>query len=299
MTGSSENTPWVLGRGAFWLEHVRVRQRIFQKISGDPKKDAYLFLIDFLKKHGVQLPLERALTIGCGAGNIERGVAKYHLVSIHDACDISKEAITRARELAKLEGLSHINYFVADANKMKLEPDKYDLVIGQHSFHHLVALEDIYAQIARSLKRTGFLFLNEFIGPTRFQWTDRQLEVVNAILRILPAKYRRTKTGRLKERVERPSVAKMLVLDPSEAARSSELISTLYRYFDIVERRDYGGTLLHTLLADIAVNFTHDSLDEELLDIIFRLEDVLLATGDLQSDFAVIIAKKKEEDSGQ
>lgn len=294
MTSSNNNTPWVLGHGTFWLEHLRVRERIFQKISGDHKKNAYLFLIDFLNNKGVQLPLGHALTIGCGAGNIERGVAKYNLVRIHDAFDINKEAVARAKELAELAGLSSINYFVEDANKIELEPDKYDLIIGQHSFHHLAALENVCSQIARSLKRTGFLFLNEFIGPTRFQWTDRQLEVVNALLCILPGKYRKTKTGQLKERVERLSVEKMIALDPSEAVRSSELISTLREYFEIVERRDYGGTILHTLLSHIAVNFSNDRLDEEFLEIIFRLEDALLETGDLKSDFAVLIAKKKE-----
>ena len=290
---SSLDTPWVLGRGIFWLEHLAVRRRVGQMVSGNPKKDSLQFLMAYLKTNGRKLPLGRVLTLGCGKGNIERGLAKFSVAEIHDGMDISEAAITRARELAAEAKLGHINYSVVNINEVKLNPHSYDLVIGQHSFHHFADLEHVCSEVSTALKDEGILYLNEFIGPTRFQWSERQLEVVNAILAVLPQKYRLTEKH-LKGFITRPTIENMIELDPSEAVRSAEIVSVVQSHFDIVERKDYGGTILHLLLSGIAKNFTSiNNLDQEFLDIVFRLEDALIACGDLTSDFAVIIAKKK------
>lgn len=289
---SDSDTPWVLGHGIFWLEHLAVRRRVGQMVCGNPKKDPLQFLLEFLKTNGRKLPLGRALTLGCGRGNIERGLAKFCVAEIHDAMDISEQAIARARELAAEAGLGHINYSIVDINEVKLHPHSYDLVIGQHSFHHFASLEHVCSEVSTALKEDGILYLNEFIGPTRFQWSDRQLEVVNAILATLPKKYRLTEKH-FKGFISRPTIQDMIQRDPSEAVRSAEIVSVVQSYFDIIERRDYGGTILHLLLSGIARNFTSiNKLDQEFLDIVFRLEDALIACGDLTSDFAVIIAKR-------
>ncbi len=69
---------WEIGRGIHWTEHIAIQERINKKISGDFKKDPYQFFIDFLKRREVTLPLERCLTLGCGAGDLERGLSKYY-----------------------------------------------------------------------------------------------------------------------------------------------------------------------------------------------------------------------------
>jgi hypothetical protein len=55
--------------------------------------------------------------------------------------------------------------------------------------------------------------------------------------------------------------------------------------------KGYGGTILHLLLHEIAGNF-YDPDAARLLDAICDIEDGLIASGDLQSDFAVIIARR-------
>src|SRR3990172_12550119 len=72
---------WEIGRGIHWTEHKAVQERINKKVSGDPKKDPYHYFIDFLNKNGIHLPLERCLTLGCGAGDLERGLSKYNFCS--------------------------------------------------------------------------------------------------------------------------------------------------------------------------------------------------------------------------
>lgn len=286
---------WQIGRGIHWTEHVAIQQRLNKKVSGDPLKDAYQFFIDFLKEKGLNFPLSCCLTLGCGAGDLERGLAQYDFCKRHDAYDIADGAIKRAEEQAKADGLSHIFYKVTDIDRISLSPDTYDVVFGVSSVHHFNKLEHIFSEVKKSLKPGGFFFLNEFVGPTKFQWTDKQLNIVNSLLQILPERYRVNKRDgtTIKTKYRRPSIAEMDTIDPSEAIRSEDILRLLPIYFEIVAKKDSGGTILHLLLQDIAGNFDYNNdQDMILLNMLFEIEDALMEIGEIPSDFAVIIARK-------
>ena len=170
------------------------------------------------------------------------------------------------------------------------------MVFGIQSIHHITELEHVFAEVDKSLKPGGYFFLNEFIGPTQFQWTDYQLDCINAILKILPKKYRINKqdSSKIKDNVVRQTVKELESIDPSEAIRSAEILPLLNEFFTIKEKIDLGGTILHLLLQDIAGNFDYNNPDDiKMLEMLFIIEDTLMETGELQSDFAVIIAQKK------
>lgn len=291
----TEAGTWQIGRGIHWTEHLAVQERINRKASGDPRKDPYQFFIDYLSSEGVVLPLSQCLTLGCGAGDLERGLSLHNFCQRHNAYDIADGAIRRAREQAHNQGLMHINYAKADINRISLTPEKYDVVFGIQSIHHLFALEHVFSEVRRALKPGGFFFLNEFVGPTKFQWSDRQLDVVNGLLRILPERCRiSVKDGvTFKREYCRPSIAEMDRIDPSEAVRSEDILKLLPDFFTIRVKKNLGGTILHLLLQDIAGNFDYNnSADMRLLRMLFEVEDVYLEIGELSSDFAVIIAQK-------
>lgn len=286
---------WQVGRGIHWTEHQAVQDRINKMVSGDHSRDAYRFLIDFLSKHGMRLPLSRCLTLGCGAGDLERGLAQYNFCIKHDAYDIADGAIKRAKQKATETGLSNISYYVSDINNIALPSDTYDLVFGVQAVHHFSNLEHIFSEVRKALKTGGFFVLNEFVGPTKFQWTDRQLTIINSLLQILPERYRISRSGnsRIETFYTRPTIEEMDRIDPSEAVRSGDIVNVLTTYFNIAVRRDYGGSIIHLLLQDIAGNFKYnDPEDMKLLDMLFDIEDTLMEIGEIASDFAVIIAQK-------
>jgi hypothetical protein len=66
----------------------------------------------------------------------------------------------------------------------------------------------------------------------------------------------------------------------------------LERYFEIIEFKPLGGTILQFLLADVAGNFRSPE-GECLLEMLFVIEDTLLETGALQSDFAYIVSRAR------
>lgn len=145
------------------------------------------------------------------------------------------------------------------------------------------------------MKPEGLFVLVEYVGPSQFQWTDKQLGIINDLLRILPAKYKNNISipFTVKECAERPSLEHMNTLDPSEAIRSAEIVPLLKRHFNIIEKRDFGGTLLNVLLHNIAGNFDEGNAEDiAFLELLSYFERTLVAEEVLPSDFTFIIAKR-------
>jgi SAM-dependent methyltransferase len=242
-----------------------------------------------------RLPVDAALTIGCGEGALERGLAGHSFAARHDAIDVAPRAVERAAAAARQAGLGQLRYRVADANALELEPASYDVVLGVQAVHHVERLEHLFRQVAIALRPGGLLFLDEFVGPSRFQWTTHQLEVVDGILSSMPRRLRRSLAdGRVRRRARRPTIREVRATDPSEAVRSGEIIAVLTESFEVLELRPYGGTVLHLLLDDLAGNFGPSVPGgPELLAAIADLEWALVSSGDLPSDFAVVVARPR------
>ncbi|MFI4938911.1 MAG: class I SAM-dependent methyltransferase [Burkholderiales bacterium] len=270
------------------VEHIRPR------VSGD--KSVY-YLQHFFKNHLPGMPVERALSLGCGGGNLERALIHLNSAQSIDGYDASPESIKVAKELAVKEGVSdHIQYGVCDINNIDLEEGSYDFVVAKMSLHHFTDLDHIYGQIRRALKPGGIFMFNEFVGPTRFQWTDLQLSLANRVLQTLPQEYRRSAvTGEILTEISRPTEQEMIQMDPSEAVNSSQIIPLLTRHFDILEHKKYGGTLLHLLMNHIMTNFdTDNELQATVVKMIFLYEQTLVENNVLESDFCYVVARPKE-----
>lgn len=273
-----------------WLDLEMVeREHIRPLVSGDPEVS---YLEHFLECHLPHRPVGRLLSLGCGGGNLERDLLRLGAAQKIDGFDESPASIDLARRFAAQEGMAEqLHYDVADLNRLELEPKTYDVVIAKMALHHFEALEHVYAQLRRCLRPGGLLMFNEFVGPSRFQWTDLQLEHMNHLLRSLPAEIRKRAPVVV---IRRPLVADMIAQDPSESVRSAEIMPLLEGDFEIVERRDYGGTLLHILLAHV-LPLLEFGKEEHLacLREMMRYERELLAEGVLPSDFAYVVARPR------
>ena len=263
------------------VEHIR------PQVSGDPR---IYYLEHFFTNHFPALPVERALSLGCGGGNLERALIEQGTTLEIDAYDSSHESIRLARELAAASGLGgRIHYEVADINRIELPAATYDYVIAKMALHHFDGLEQVYEQVRQALKPGGLFMFNEFVGPSRFQWSDLQLELMNRVLEVMPERNRRRAPV---PRIERPTVREMLQMDPTESVRSSEILPLLERAFEVVEIRPYGGTLLHILLTHMMPTFDLENEDQvAFLRLLFLFEHTLVEHRVLPSDFAYVVAR--------
>jgi ubiquinone/menaquinone biosynthesis C-methylase UbiE len=281
-----------------WMVSPLVQEFCLKKLIIGDKKIPATQWIAWIKEKYAHTPFNKGLSLGCGDGSLERHAVQYKICQQIDAFDNSKNSIEVAQELCKKNNLeSFIHYHHKDINEIVLEKNKYDIVFIGSALHHFENLEYILNEIRNSLKSDGLLFINEFIGPTQFQWNENQLKIINDLLNLLPADLKIDRISKeIKTKVDKPSIESMNNLDPSEAIRSGEIVSVLSQNFEIIERIDYGGTILHLLLYGIVDNF--DGASEKdicILKMLGYIEDLLISENVLSSDFTIIVAKKMEK----
>ena len=191
--------------------------------------------IDFLK--GQFGRFERALSLGVGTGWIEEALLRRGLVNTIDLSDLSQSAVEHvSNRLSELDPTVKVNVQVQDANFIRLEPESYDLIVCHSILHHVINLEHLLYQLNLSLKKTGMLVVDEFIGPSRFQWSNQVCDIVNSTMRSLIQ-------GKGFRPLVLPERAVMAMSSPFESIRSSELAPLLEFQFQenvILEQRFMG-----------------------------------------------------------
>jgi SAM-dependent methyltransferase len=281
-----ESWPW-----RHWVGHPRVRHLIQRRLTGFSTKTLLESLVELFQQLGLSLPVERAASLGCGAGRLDRGLYRHNIVSGLWGFDLSPDSLVRAQRWARSAGIESFHYQEADLNQLDLEPASFDLIVAEMSLHHTNELERLFQVIAKALRAGGLLFMDEYVGPTRFRWSEPQMKAVNVLLDSFPDKYRTTPDGVYKSLIEHMPMSFFEAVDPSESIRSGEVMSCLQDQFDVLWQRPYGGTILHPLLHDIACNFPEgDPEAESLLDTAIAMEESMLKSGALSSDFTALIA---------
>jgi len=250
-----------------WMGDPLIRAYINESISGSPDR----WPLDWFQSYLGGRTFARGLSIGCGSGGLERDLLSRGICREMDAFDGSAESIRLATEEAARAGLAdRVHYSVGDFNEPRLPQAAYDIVFVHQAMHHVAKLEKLYRGILRTLKPEGLLYLDEYIGPSRHEWTDQNFALHRSIYDALPP------SARTIELLPMP----IQTNDPSEAIRSGEIVPELSIGFDVLARRDYGGNVLATIYA-----YTDGSVTPELLE----RERALLREG-AGSYHAVIVA---------
>ncbi len=276
-----------------WWDIPAVMRRWNTLVSGDPDVD---YLAHVLGSRFAGRRSMRALSLGCGTGHREIELARSGAFVRIDAIDRSAARIAYARERSREAGLGGvIDYAVGDAARFEAPAGSCDLVISEQFLHHVSGLDSLLPRVRDALRGDGCFLFNEYVGPSRFQWTDAQLAAVNAMLDELPERYRvRWKSGTIKRRVHRPGRLAMMLYDPTEAVSSARIVPLVRRTFEAVEIRGYGGSVLPLLFSDIAFNFLSENPEtREHLERCFAREDDLLARGTIAHDYAVGVCGRR------
>lgn len=275
-----------------WLDSPIVLENYVQpKVSGSPQVN---WLVGIVERQ--RIPKDgRWLSLGCGAADIEIFASHQGLFRSLVALDASPASIEVGRASAAAKGVSNIEFGLADLNHLDLPEAAFDVVLMNMSLHHVKQVRETLSQVHGALRPHGRLLINEFIGPRQFQFTDLQLEIVEQLLRALPPFWRQDiATGGEKTRYVRMPVEHWNVADPSEAIRSDIIVSEVERQFEVIERIDYGGTLLNLLLEHIIHNFNPgDPKDVAVIRLLAEFESILIGKGCLPSDFTVMALGKK------
>jgi 2-polyprenyl-3-methyl-5-hydroxy-6-metoxy-1,4-benzoquinol methylase len=278
--------------GVIFFENLYLWKRaVMEPISGRHDDNP----IDWFFNTFVNEKAARALSISCGTGFWERRLSQMDFAESIDAFDYSQACLDWAREKASEKGLDNINYWQADINEIKLQRNHYDFVISVAALHHVDNLEHVLQEINGSLKPGGLFFYDEYIGPNRMQWTDEVLAEVNRVLATMPSRYRRQVSGGMKKKETRVPIEKMIEIDPTEAVRSEDILPLTGKYFEVLEKREYGGAILMPLFMNIIGNFDASrEEDRRILDYCLKLEKELLEDGVLPANGVAVVCRKKD-----
>jgi SAM-dependent methyltransferase len=212
-----------------WLAEPAVRRYVNARVSGSPDSWPMEWLAS--RYHG---GFERAVSLGCGDGALERDLRCKSLCRWVVGIDLSTGALALAVGRARAAGIRKIAYVRQDLNALALPEEVFDAAFFHQALHHVEDLESCLAEVASSLKPGGMLYLDEYVGPSRSEWRRSLLDEAEAVYQSLPRVVRR------RRRLALPLDWR----DPSEAIRSSDILPALAARFAIELRRDYGGTFL-------------------------------------------------------
>lgn len=251
----------------------------------------------FLAEFGAARRFPRGLSLGCGTGALERDVRRKGLCDIVVGLDLSTEALEQARTRAADEGIDGLEYRRADFDRLEAHRDagelgRFDIAFFHQALHHVEALEsclDVVADALRSQSgKQGLLYLDEYVGPSRNEWSREKISAANEIYRALPRSVRRRRNLTLP--IDRR--------DPSEAIRSSEIVPQVEQRFEILERRDYGGNVLAVVHPLLDLERVGENERYEILVHLLDAEDRLLGAGESSyyesSYYTVLVARPRD-----
>ncbi len=274
------------------IDHPRLRAGLYDTFLGGLDPFSWM-------RARMAAPARHALEIGCGGGDLAFGLIEAGTCERIDAFDIAEGAIMAAQARVREQGLQNLRFHLLDGNAWLMARNQYDFVYASHALHHIENLEHLFAQAAETLQPGGVLFASDYVGPSRMQYADAHLAAMNAALLTLPEAKRLDRFGVLKTAIGRRPVELYLQNDPSEAARSAEIVPVMRRFFD-VEVVPMGMSLSFEVLLDIAHNFDPDDEgDNALIDGIMRLEQEAERSGEAEPLFACLVARHKAGSPGK
>ncbi len=271
-----------------WYSHPLVREEINRCVSGDPRVWPTEWLSNLLAP---SLPFPSSVVVGCGTGALERDLISRGIVARVIGLDLVPAPVDRARQSAAAAGIAdRVEYAVADANTYLAERrGQFDAVFFHGSLHHFFDPRGTLTIVRDSLRPAGVLYLDEYVGPSRDQWSALRLALPNLAYRLV---------GR---RLRRPHLVRAPInrLDPSEAPASDQILPAVRALFDILALRPYGGNLLSVIYPNLhrPPAVTADVLSRGVRRLI-GFEQLLLRMPAVRPYHAVVVARKRDQRGG-
>jgi SAM-dependent methyltransferase len=245
------------------MAHPLCRRAINRRVSGSEDE----WPLDWFARIIRGRQFGRGLSWGCGLGAFERAAIRAGIVTEIDAFDVSAASLEEAGKAAAGEGVAGIRYGLGNFNDPRLQPSLYDIVFFHASLHHVAALERLFHRLANALKPRGWIYIDEYVGPSRSHWSPSDLKLAQAVLDMIPAEFK------LRSRLEAP----IEVNDPSEAVRSDEIPRFLLEFFDILEWRPYGGQITDLVMPCVSSEWAASEEGSKFIRSMLDIEDWELA----------------------
>lgn len=175
----------------------------------------------------------RLMSLGCGSGDWEFDVVRRAEGRVRATLvDLNQKLMRAAEAIARREGVP-VSCQAADVNRIRIEPQAWDIIVCRSSLHHFVELEHVLGQIRGGLAPGGqLLIIGEWIGRKGLQIYPETEEYANRIFRWLPERYR---LNRYSGKIDPVLPNFDQSVGSFEAERSEEILPRLFQGFEPVE----------------------------------------------------------------
>ena len=254
-----------------WYQSPTILHHITQLICAEAQPDIGTAIRKLIRTISPALPYKHGISVACGTGIKEMRLVEDGLVEHFDLYELSEYAVEQGVKIAADKGLENrITFHHGDALKAGILPGSHDFVYWDNALHHMM---DAYAAVEWSksmLAAKGCFFMYDFVGPTRFQWTDEQTGIVTHVLESMDDAYFFIPNSEYmwKKAPNKMNLEEMLQADPSEAADSDNILPAFRSYFPEGKIIPLGGLIYVLALDGIMVNIPENSvLLKKLLNI--------------------------------
>jgi SAM-dependent methyltransferase len=265
---------------AFWQNPI-ARATINRRITGDPELAPETY---FARRHGPAIVAPHALSLRASDAKLELALVEAGSCERLTGLDEDRGRVDFAGGRVPEPLRARVHFELGTLERWQ-PPEPLGAVVSRSFLHRREDLEAVLDRLASLLEPGGLLFVEDFVGPARFQWTDVQLEAINRLSARLPGELLvdlSSADGRRKPDVERPNLAERIAASPHEAVRSDEILPLLDERFERVEVCPYGGAVFHQLFSRIMGNFAGRP---DLVGVLMEVDALLTDAGVLSSDY--------------
>ncbi len=263
-----------------------------QKLTGC--KGYQSWWIDEIKKLAKKLKRPvNILSLACGNGDTEINLIKRlnlnKKVKI-TGVDINPAMVERGTQLAKENNLDNVKFEVHDLNFLNLN-ETFDVVLANHSLHHIVNLENMFEEIDNKTSKNFVFLINDMIGRNGHVMWDNTAQVVNALWNELDEKYKLNAYSK-----QYDSLPFNIDCSQSgfEGIRAQDILSNLKKYFDFELFLPFSVIMNRFVERTYGHNFNvKDQNDVNLIKKILSLDVKLLQENKLSPTQAFIKVRKK------
>ncbi len=134
------------------------------------------------------------LSLGSGACGVELAALAPRLkeqgcIIELTSVDINAEVLAQAQVEADRRGIA-FRGVAQDINKLKLEPNSYDVIMAFAALHHFEKLDHVTKEINRALKPNGFFVTVDIPSRNGYLLWDETKKIIDGLWSIIPAKYK-------------------------------------------------------------------------------------------------------------
>ena len=226
-----------------------------------------------------------ALSVGCGDGSVEIRVAELLVQkgysNFHFRCvDVSPILLGNFRVALSQRGLEeHFELVETDINTLEIE-GRYNMVMANHSLHHVLALEHVSMYIRDHLDENGVFATCDMIGRNGHMRWPESAAVVNALWPTLDARQKyHAQLGRYDETFNDHDCS----TEGFEGVRAQDILALILK--DFYPYRFVGAGGFVDMMVDRGYGHGYDVSDETVrlkVSMMANLNDILLDSGTLK-----------------